>query len=405
MNGLDIAIVVGSVFAFVGGYRRGLVARIVLWASVAGTMLLAADNMSPLLRLVHRGEVDPSAHQIVLVVVASLFVGRLIGALAGHWVRRRIPTRPLRAADRLAGGTTGVLGVAITVWLATPILAFLPGWPSGAVRSSTLAANLSRRVPVRLDALAAVRNLLSNSGYPIAVSAIGRSFDAGSPPLRTVVADTVRTRVQTSVVRVTSYGCGVESIGSGFIVRPDQVLTAAHVLAGGQAISVQSGTRIVPATIVAFDPGADLALLQLRRGELRNSLRLAPDYPIASENESDNETLDTGDTENQGEVLGFVDGGPLKARSVRSSTELSEIGRDIFDERRVNRKVLRLAADLGPGDSGAPVIDRNGAVIGLVFSRAPDRKTTAFALATSEIRRFLADPDTDVAAATRCLPG
>ena len=403
MNGLDIAIVVGSVFAFVGGYRRGLVARIVLWASVAGTMLLAADNMSALLRFVHRGEGDPSAHQIVLVVVASLFLGRLVGALVGHWVRRRIPTRPLRVADRLAGGTVGVLGVAITVWLATPILAFLPGWPSGAVRSSTLATNLSRRVPFRLDALAAVRNLVGNSGYPIAISEIGRSFDAGSPPLTTVVTDSIRTQVQSSVVRVTSFGCGVESIGSGFVVRPDQVLTAAHVLAGGRAISVELGTKIVPATIVAFDPGADLALLQLSRGELRNSLRVASNDSIANDSESKGATLDT-DFENQAEVLGFVDGGPLKARSVRSSTALSEVGRDIFDERRVNRKVLLLAADLGPGDSGAPVIDRNGTVVGLVFSRAPDRKTTAFALAASELRRFLADADTDVSAATRCPP-
>ena len=390
MNGLDVAILIGSVFAFVGGYRRGLVARAVMWLCVVGTMLLAADNMSKIVRLVQGGEVEPSVQQIVLVVGASLVVGRSVGALAGYWIRRRIPTRPLRVADRMAGGAAGVVGIAVTLWLATPVLAFLPGWPAGAVRSSTLATALARTVPVRLDALSAVRNLLRNGGFPIAVSEIGRSFDAGSPPESEVLTRDTRRMVVASVVRVTSVGCGAESIGTGFVVGSGQVLTAAHVVAGAKAVAVESDAIIMPVTIVAFDPAKDLALLQSAQGRIGPSLVLqGTDAP--------------GETGADREVFGYFDGGPLRVRSVRSSTAMLEVGRDIFDELPVKRDVLRLAADLGPGDSGAPVVDRAGEVTGLVFSRAPDRATTAFALGASELRRFLLERPT-AGSAARCLP-
>lgn len=390
MNGLDVAIVIGSVCAFVGGYRRGLIARVVMWVCVVVTMLLAAENMAQLVGLFHRSEGRPQARQVVVVVVGSLVLGRVLGAIAGHWVRRRIPTRPLRFVDRAAGGAAGVAGVAITLWLATPVLAFLPGWPSGAVRSSVLATTLSRRVPVRLDAFSAVRNLLHNGGFPIVVSEIGPSIDAGSPPAQEVLDSETRRRVQSSVVRVSSVGCGGESIGTGFVVGGGRILTAAHVVAGAKAISVASGSKVFPVRVVSFDSEKDLALLEAPHPRVGSPLALGRG-DIATESGF------------EGEVLGYLDGGPLRNRSIRSSAALREEGRDIFDEREVTREVLRLAADLGPGDSGAPVFDDRGTVRALVFSRAPDRTTTAFALAASELRRFLVGvPGT--MSAKRCLP-
>jgi hypothetical protein len=391
MNGLDIAIAIAAIAAFVGGYRRGLLARLTVWVFVIGTVLAVADNMNSVLKILHRGEGKAKPIEIVMVMVGSIVLGRVVGGMIGYWVKRRIPTRPLRAVDRFAGGGVGLVGVAVTLWLATPVLAFIPGWPSGAVRKSAVATTLAQKVPIRLDALSAVRNLLADGGFPIAVSEIGRSIDAGKPPTGPVLSPTQRSKVSDSVVRVSSVGCSGESIGSGFFIGKKKVLTAAHVVAGGRAISVETANGIVPASILAFDPRKDLALLSIDRGG-GEALRLVDQ---------------TGDDAMPllGEAFGFRNGGPLSIRTLTSSKPLQETGRDIYDERVSVRQVLRLAADLGPGDSGAPVVDAAGDVLGVVFSRAPDRSTTAFALAAREIREFLASSATGSSGASpkRCI--
>jgi hypothetical protein len=389
MNGLDIAIAIAAIAAFVGGYRRGLLARLTVWVFVVGTVLAVADNMNSVLKILQRNEGKAKPIEIVMVIVGSIVLGRLVGGMVGYWVKRRIPTRPLRAIDRFAGGGVGLAGVAITLWLATPVLAFIPGWPSGAVRTSAVATTLAQKVPIRLDALSAVRNLLADGGFPVAVSEIGRSVDAGKPPSAPVLSPTQRSKVSDSVVRVSSVGCSGESIGSGFFVGKKKVLTAAHVVAGGRAISVETTNGIVPASILAFDPRKDLALLEIDSvgGE---ALRLA-------------DQTDEDATPLPGEAFGFRNGGPLSIRTLTSSKPLQETGRDIYDERVSVRQVLRLAADLGPGDSGAPVVDSAGDVLGVVFSRAPDRSTTAFALAAREIREFLGSPTAGSASTKRCI--
>jgi S1-C subfamily serine protease len=52
--------------------------------------------------------------------------------------------------------------------------------------------------------------------------------------------------------------------------------------------------------------------------------------------------------------------------------------------------VVFLAAELRQGDSGSPVIDVNGAVVGVTFAVSPDRPTTAYALAPAEVEALLA---------------
>lgn len=54
--------------------------------------------------------------------------------------------------------------------------------------------------------------------------------------------------------------------------------------------------------------------------------------------------------------------------------------------------MLFVAADLAPGNSGTPMINGQGAVVGVAFAIAPDRPTTAFALPDEETNAVLAAP-------------
>ena len=66
-----------------------------------------------------------------------------------------------------------------------------------------------------------------------------------------------------STARIASTGCGEgQVVGSGFFVSPTDVVTNAHVVAGGDDTTVTIGGAVHHAVVVAFDPDADLALLQ-----------------------------------------------------------------------------------------------------------------------------------------------
>ncbi|HVN10539.1 MAG TPA: trypsin-like peptidase domain-containing protein, partial [Kineosporiaceae bacterium] len=59
--------------------------------------------------------------------------------------------------------------------------------------------------------------------------------------------------------------CSVEQQGSGFMISPEHVVTNAHVVQGLRGTSVQIGGvgRHYRARVVLFDPGVDLAVLDV----------------------------------------------------------------------------------------------------------------------------------------------
>ena len=62
---------------------------------------------------------------------------------------------------------------------------------------------------------------------------------------------------------------------------------------------------------------------------------------------------------------------------------------DIYGESRVRREVVVLAARLRSGESGSPVVDRTGAVVGVAYAVAVNRPATAFAVAAGEVSTLL----------------
>jgi S1-C subfamily serine protease len=130
----------------------------------------------------------------------------------------------------------------------------------------------------------------------------------------------------------------------------------------------------VAATIVAFDPNRDLAVLAV------------PDI--------DREPLALGDAVagESGAVFGHPGGGPLELSPYSVGEEVTATGRDIYDANSTRRQVLFLAAQLRPGDSGGPLVNPAGAVVGVAFAIAPDDPNVAYALTIEEVQAVLAGP-------------
>lgn len=182
--------------------------------------------------------------------------------------------------------------------------------------------------------------------------------------------------ITASTVRVSGVACGLRLRGSGFSPAPDTIVTNAHVVAGTTATEVlRPDGRTLPATVTAFDPARDLAVLSVP-GLGEPPLALAP--AVVGE---------TGSV--FGHPLGQVPVEVSPARVVRRVT--TDIG-DIYDHPAGPRQILILSSYLEPGDSGAPLVNSAGKVVGVAFAVSNLRAGTAFAVASEELAPFLAQP-------------
>jgi S1-C subfamily serine protease len=193
----------------------------------------------------------------------------------------------------------------------------------------------------------------------------------GSPPTATL-SDDVDRRVRQSVVKITGRACRSIQEGSGWVAKPGLVVTNAHVVAGEDETTVEDvNGEDHQATVVAFDPVRDLAVLSVP-GLIQPPLQLA--------------TGEQGDT---GAVYGHPGGGPLVASPARVGEEILAVGTDIYRTGTSRRHVFVLAAGLKPGDSGGALVDRDGNAIGTAFAIDPGRNNTSYALTDVEVNTIL----------------
>ena len=76
---------------------------------------------------------------------------------------------------------------------------------------------------------------------------------------------------------------------------------------------------------------------------------------------------------------------------------------DIHGRSRSARQVYVLAAALQRGDSGGPVVNRQGKVVGMAFAVDTTRPHTAYALGNDEVQRALHRKPTGVVSTRGCL--
>lgn len=158
-----------------------------------------------------------------------------------------------------------------------------------------------------------------------------------------------------------------ESTGSGFRVSKDRVLTNQHVVDKCKKLLVNGQ----PATLTASDDNADMALLNVKH--------LAGDVPqIRSEPARIGEDIAVAGYPLQGLLSGFN----MTRGSVSS---LSGIGGDT--------RLLQITAAVQPGNSGGPVVDGAGRVVGMVVSKL-SWKTVSMTGSMPENVNFAINTDT-----------
>jgi S1-C subfamily serine protease len=170
-------------------------------------------------------------------------------------------------------------------------------------------------------------------------------------------------------IRGVATSCSRQIDGSGFVYAPGRVMTNAHVLAGVSAPVVTAEGEEYEATPVYVDPEVDVAVLAVP-GLPQVALTFAAD-PV--------------DFGADAIIMGYPGGGGLFVGPARVRDRGAISGPDFRDQQTVQRDVYALYGEVRAGNSGGPLFDSAGQVLGVVFASAITDPTTGYALTAQQV--------------------
>ena len=180
-------------------------------------------------------------------------------------------------------------------------------------------------------------------------------------------------RVKPAVVAIATYDANGEPLmtGSGFFLRPGQVVTNLHVVRGAVKAEIKTldgKGKVFPVNgTLALDEEGDLALLSVDMPlERSRSTELARELP------------------DEGEPI-FVIGNPLKLEGSVSDGIVSAV-REVPNSYRI----IQITAPISHGNSGSPVFNLKGQVLGVVTIKVTNGQNINLAIAAARVAELTA---------------
>jgi putative serine protease PepD len=243
------------------------------------------------------------------------------------WTVPPTPPAPPTTTQRRSSGRWAAMGAAIA---ATALVA---GTVGGAVGFTA----------ARLTAPDATTTIIEGGGS-------AGTAQPPSPAANNSIA-AVAEALQPSVVQLNVSGNGAAGTGSGFVIREDgYILTNNHVTSGGSSIEISfADGSTARGELIGSNPGYDLAVVKVDRTDL-------PAVTLGS-----SAALKVGDT-------AIALGSPLGLQGTVTSGIVSALDRPVTaggqgETAFIN--AIQTDAAINPGNSGGPLVDGNGAVIGV----------------------------------------
>jgi len=371
VNVLDILLVVLVLTYALSGYWQGFIT-----GAFATVGLLLGGLLGIWLAPMALGDKDPSTWVslgALFIVILAASLGQATFQYAGSRARELITWQPARAVDAIGGALLSSLAVLLVAWaLGVAVSGSRIGSVTPLVRDSVVLAKVDQAMPDRAsEALNAFNTVVGTNFFPryLEPFAPERIVEVKPPDTSRIMRDPDVRDAAASVVKIhgeNSCGRGVE--GSGFVYSPGRVMTNAHVVAGVSAPSVLVGEERLDARVVHYDSDLDIAVLAV------DDL----DAPALDFERNPGRQANVA-------VLGYPEDGPYDVQPGRIRAEQRLRSPDIYNEGSVIREVLSLRSLIRPGNSGGPVVNTNGDVVGVVFAASVTDKETGYAVTADAV--------------------
>jgi S1-C subfamily serine protease len=379
MTGLDWLILAFALAMGFWGYQQGLIVGLLSLGGFAIGAFLGS-RLGP--ALLPDGSHSPYAPATALA--GALLIGGIVAVslegIALTMRRRLLGTRGRRPGLAIAESTGGaLLLVALALGLAWLFGAVALNAPGGkGLRTAVQRSAILRALNGAFPPSSSLINALHRIDPRVAVS--GPSPDV-APPDSKIAQDPDVQAAGDSVVRVLGTACGLGVEGSGWIAGPDLVVTNAHVVAGESDTTVTpAGSSIsLDATPVHYDPHNDLSLLHVN-GLGGRPLSLSPDVQSGT----------------PGAVLGYPENGPFTIAPARVGVTGPVVTEDSYGQGPIARELTALRGEVRSGNSGGPLVDGAGRVMGTVFASTTQGKPGGYAVPNDVVASALSDSSGEV---------
>ncbi|KAB3522637.1 MarP family serine protease [Corynebacterium zhongnanshanii] len=388
---VDAILVLVAIVSLTTGYRQGGVSA---FLSLLGVLLGGTLGVKILPKVMdklgHSGtggeefasDTSPGVRILValIIVAGSVVIGYAIGSGIGAKLRDRIPTRSLMKVDSVAGAVVQVVTAMIVVWMIfVPAASNNKGELGQSLAGSHGLKILNHIMPGWVKGLPAqTAALVNSSGFPVITDPLERlpKTEVTSPDPQLKASPMVK-RLQPSVVKVVGEARQCQRLlqGTGFVVAPGTIMTNAHVVAGTDTVTLLTAAGTIDAAVTYYNPSADIALLTADGLD-------APVLPWAETPAQHGDDV---------VVLGYPQAGDYTATPARIRDSFVVSGPNIYANQRVEREAYSLRGDVVQGNSGGPLVDTDGHVLGLVFGADLNEADTGYALTKNEVMKQVGD--------------
>jgi S1-C subfamily serine protease len=366
---LDVALVLWLIGQVVYGVRVGFV------VSLGGIVGFVAGAIAAFFAVPFVSSLAGDSGWRIAVVVAAVLVlvalGHGLGIRLGALIARRLNFRPIRAIDRaLGGGVSLMVGALMLSLLAFSVSNLGIPFISSQISQSRVINAIDDLTPTPVkSAVAQLRSTVLNEGIPQLFTQLGPVAPA-APPNANTDTPALNAAAQ-SVLKITgtAFQCGQNQTGSGFVVAPGRVVTNAHVVAGvSQPVVEVPGGGALQGRVVEFDPQKDLAVIAVDGLQVQ---------PLGIGNQ-----LQAGA---QAAFAGYPHGGPFQSKPASVQSVSQMMVPDIYGQNPIPEEIYQLAADVQPGNSGGPLLNQSGQVVGVVFAKSTTNVPVGYAFTLAEL--------------------
>lgn len=370
---IDVVLAIAVMLALWIGWRQGAISSALSAVGIISGLIISLGILPFILKMTTSVLARFFLALFLTIMLAGF--GNAIGALLGHGIRDRMKNQEEQAIDSTLGSAFQLVAILAVSWLISiPVASGLGGKVATGIGDSQILRGVDKLMPDRAKTLPTqVSALLDQSGLPPLISPFESAHEGDvAPPDEEIHNQALVDKLRPSIIHVmaSSQQCHRRLLGSGFVIADDFVVTNAHVVAGTDTVRLDTVLGLKSAQVVAYDPQRDIAVLHAP------GLNIKP-LEWASENPHSGDSA---------MVMGFPGSGPFDASPARIAQHIKISGTDIYARGRYERDVYSVRGSIREGNSGGPLLNDDGDVLGVVFGASRDQSDIGFALSEQEVR-------------------